>query len=347
MKKTRINRENQKLYPKNNNLRNRRQVVKLIERKICVKKFSNIIDKVFYLFDCLIILIISYMFITHLAEIFLNLIPQLFVDMNDEIYISKMSDGNITNTTNTTTQSGSSTTTTTIIHDDGSWSNTIRSLFIYGTGAYRLSLLPQGGSPSKRFVVIGSTLVAEGLTKVINNTINDPSYVKNHLTNWSAFWDNSSNGSVKVKVDDETLNKLSNASNSSSNFMDHGNKLSDLINTYINGFFEHFKFILEPVKVNYSNEILASQIHDLSVLLFMLSVIITVLIIVLIFNIVIYINMDKIIKYFNNKFVRWYLLFNKKIMGIEIFILGISIVYFMYTLNKGILFIATHPIIIN
>ena len=33
-------------------------------------------------------------------------------------------------------------------------------------------------------------------------------------------------------------------------------------------------------------------------------------------------------------------------ISIEIFLLGISILFFMYTLSNGILFIATHPIII-
>ena len=71
------------------------------------------------------------------------------------------------------------------------------------------------------------------------------------------------------------------------------------------------------------------------------------MIIVLLFNIFIYINMDKIIKFFNNKFIKWYLVFNKKFIAIEIFMLGSTIIYFMYNLSVGIRFIATHPIIIN
>lgn len=114
----------------------------------------------------------------------------------------------------------------------------------------------------------------------------------------------------------------------------------------INGFFDKFKYILEPVQVDYSNSILANQIYDLSILLFILSILIIGLITVLISNLIIYINMDRIRNFFNNKFIRWYLDFNKKLMSIEIIILGSSILYFMYTLSKGILFIATHPITI-
>nr|YP_009344393.1 hypothetical protein [Pleurotus eryngii]APT42208.1 hypothetical protein [Pleurotus eryngii] len=115
-------------------------------------------------------------------------------------------------------------------------------------------------------------------------------------------------------------------------------------NIIINNLFDKFKFILEPLPVNYSNEILANQIHDLSILLFILSVLITVLLIFLLFNIIILINMDKIIKIFKNKFILLYLKWNKKAISIEVFLLGGSILYFMFTLSKGILFIATHPI---
>ena len=118
-------------------------------------------------------------------------------------------------------------------------------------------------------------------------------------------------------------------------------------NNIFYGIFNELKNILEPVSVNYSNEVLANQIYDLSILLFILSLIIVFLIIVLLLNIILYINMDKIIEMFNNKFIKWYLILNKKFLSIELFILGITILYFMYSLITGIQFIATHPIIIN
>ena len=57
--------------------------------------------------------------------------------------------------------------------------------------------------------------------------------------------------------------------------------------------------------------------------------------------------MDSIIKFFNNKFIRGYLLLNKKFLSIEIIMLGGTILWFMYSLINSIHFIATHPIIIN
>ena len=92
--------------------------------------------------------------------------------------------------------------------------------------------------------------------------------------------------------------------NNSSKYLDDGYNLADIVNTNIQSFFEYFKHILEPVQVNYSNELLANQILDLSVLLFFLAIIITGLIIVLLFNILILINIDRILKIFTNKYIR-------------------------------------------
>ena len=124
------------------------------------------------------------------------------------------------------------------------------------------------------------------------------------------------------------------------------NDLGDYTQLFLNAIFNRLRFILEPVQVNYSNEILY-QINDLSILLFVLALIIFGLIVVLLLNIILYINMDKIINYFNNKYISWYLIFNKKLLSIEIFFLGGSILYFLFTLIKGIRFIAIHPIIIS
>ena len=249
-------------------------------------------------------------------------------------------------------------TSTTIIHDDGSWGNGVRSLFIYGTGALRLSLLRNGGTPASRAFVVVTTLAGDVVLRAVNNTINDPSYVKNHYVNWKFMWKDITKGEVNVVVDSDTLNTLSNTSinadtsntlsNTSINkLIGDGDNLNDLAQGLLNGIFDSLKFILEPVQVTYSNDLLANQINDLSILLFVLAIIIFSLIIVLLFNLFMYINMDKIIQFFNNKYIKWYLTLNKKFISIEICFLGCSILYFMYTLITGIRFIATHPIIIN
>ena len=313
-----------------------------------MKNFKNFIrtlnlHTITNIIDCFILIIVIFALVGNFIFLVSSLIHILceFFNVSGYNFICQMVGDNAP----TETTTNISNTTTTIIHSDGSWSNTIRSLFIYGTGAYRLHFLRAGGTPGSRAFVITSTIVTDTVTRVINNTINDPSYVKNNYMNWKAIWLNQSEGSAGVQVDTETLNKLSNVTKN--NFVGDGSNINELVQSLINSIFENLQFILEPVQVNYSTEMLADQIYHISILLFIVSILITGLIIVLLLNIFLYINMDRIINYFNNKFIKWYLTFNKKILGMEIFLLGGTILYFMYSLSVGLRFIATHPIIIN
>ena len=120
--------------------------------------------------------------------------------------------------------------------------------------------------------------------------------------------------------------------------------LEDFYNKTFGTLLEFFANFIQPVKVDYSNEVLATQINDLSIVLFILSVLIIFLLIAFLFNIIILINSDRILNFFTNKYIRAYINFNKKIISIEVILLGGNIIYFMYNLSYGIHFIATHPI---
>ena len=72
-----------------------------------------------------------------------------------------------------------------------------------------------------------------------------------------------------------------------------------------------------------------------------------ILLVSFILNIIIYVYSENLINFFTNKYIRKYISINRKIIGVEIFFLGGSLIYFMYMLSYGIHFIATHPIIIN
>ena len=61
-------------------------------------------------------------------------------------------------------------------------------------------------------------------------------------------------------------------------------------------------------------------------------------------NVLIVINGDKIINFFTNKYIKLYVKWNMKLIGLEVFGLGASILYFMYKLSMVIHFIATHLI---
>ena len=65
----------------------------------------------------------------------------------------------------------------------------------------------------------------------------------------------------------------------------------------------------------------------------------------LLFNIIIVLNSDRIINFFTNKYIKWYVNINIKLIKIEVLCLGGTILLFMYNLSNGLHYIATHPII--
>lgn len=192
----------------------------------------------------------------------------------------------------------------TIIHNDGSWSNAIRSLFVYGTGGLRMWLnVSRGGTPGGRAFVIGTTIAADSVTRVLQNTINDPNYVREHYTNWQAIWNQNTTNSVSVHIDNETETKLKNAltsdnlnstpnnldkfvengggygrgngSGTTNNLIGNNNDIESFSNSVVKNIMDYIKDIFEPVQVSYSNEILSNQIHDISILLFILTIMVS------------------------------------------------------------------------
>lgn len=144
------------------------------------------------------------------------------------------------------------------------------------------------------------------------------------------------------------LNKIKNLPEKSKLIPDNTwDGINNASNNLLEKIIEILKPILEPVSVEYSNELLSKQIYGIGILLFILSLLIIILILAFMINIVIFVFSDKLMNLFTNKYIRWYIGFNKKKIGIEIFFLGGSIIYFMYNLSYGLHFIATHPITIN
>ncbi len=334
-----------------------------------IKIMINIIIKIYkwlgfkfiYLLDMiLLILVVSY-FINDFFNIYFLIIDKIygFINLNEVMCFMSNNVSNASNVTqNTNTQ---------IIHDDGSWSNAIRSLFIYGSGGYRL-YLTRGGSPGSRFAITGGTLLADNISRVITNSINDPSYITNH---WNAWRFNSNGSSASVTVNrggtvdlaisqaqaqaqaqslqaaNQAVSQTSSqnsGSNMSNSFISGGNGEEDITEKLLNNLMDYIKPFLEPVQVTYSNEVLANQIYGISIMLFILSVVIIVLLFFFIINTVIFTYSDRIMNYFSNKYIRWYININKKFIGVELFLSGASLLYFMYILTIGIRFIATHPI---
>lgn len=310
-------------------------------------------DRCLIYIERLFIIFVLFYYINDVILIIHSLVNKIYllnlINYND--FICHMADATVNSAS--TASSVSPSTNVSIIHADGTWSETIRTLFIYGAGTLRLTLGPKtGGTPGFRAVTVASTIAADLLTKVLHNTINNPFYVRDHHQTWKVVWANRSEGQATVEVDPDTSTKLAEAVNTatspklsdSSNFWSDLPGLEDLANSLTNHIIDNFRFILEPVQVNYSTSVLADQIYDISILLFILSILILGLFIVFTINVIILINTDHILNFFKNKYIRMYVIFNKKIITLEVIFLGLSILYFMYNLSMGIHFIATHPL---
>ncbi len=302
--------------------------------------------------DLIIIVLVTYFLIHDFMLIIISLFKILIqLGLNNE-FVNYMVDNFILNNIE------GHTTNVQVIHDAGSWSNGIRSLFIYGTGVLRISLLKGGGTPSSKAFVIASTIGADTLVNNLFNIINDPKYIRSQVENWKTIW-NGKNDTAHIYVDGDketsnivdTIAKSNDNSAFSSvlnnNFISDGNGLDDLSNKILSFIMDICIPFLKPVNVSYSNELLATQLYGISILLFILCILIIILLIAFMVNLLVYINSDKIINYFNNKYIKWYVSLNKKIIRIELFYLGIAIIYFMYTLSTGLHFLATHPITFN
>ena len=162
------------------------------------------------------------------------------------------------------------------------------------------------------------------------------------------------NSEVKAQASDtDILNKLSEAISSSiSSVVDSStaslssvNNLTDVTNKTVVFVMDTLIPFLKPVPSIYSTEVLATQIYHLSIFLFILSILISILILSLLINIFVLIYSDKITNFFTNKYIRWYVKTNMRLIKFEVFCLGFTILYFMYNLSIGLQYIATHPIL--
>jgi len=279
--------------------------------------------------DLLFLVLILSFLIQDVYTIFCN-ITELF---SNYIY-------NPNNIFNMSDTGSTSTTTTTIVHSNDGWAQGIKSIFVYGTGALRFHMLRSGDTPMQRTFVIGSTIVIDAASTALKNSINDPEYVEKHINSWVRIFNKDTNElNIDVSKDSDTLNKLNKVNDVSANLLPE-NQILDTVVSY-------FKPILEPVSVEYTNELLANQIYSISILLFIMSIMIIILLLAFIINITILVYSDKLMSLFTNKYIIWYITINKKLIGIEIIFLSVSLLYFMFSLSSGIHFIATHPIRFN
>lgn len=114
------------------------------------------------------------------------------------------------------------------------------------------------------------------------------------------------------------------------NFLSDGNSFEDFYYKIFSNIIDQLKSILEPVIVPYSNKVLANQIIELVIILFILTILIIGLIIVFIINTIVFTYSDKIVNFFTNKYIKWYININKKFIGIELFLICFASIFIIY-----------------
>lgn len=284
-----------------------------------------------------------------LATLFNILIPffNLFSDIYSLDVFCNMSDTNSGVQTSTTTQ---------IIHTNNTWADTIRTIFIYGIGSLRYVA---SRSAAARAFVITSAVTGDLTSRVLTNVVNDPNSLQKLATNWGAIISPGStdNSQANVTLDQQSVTVIETkvkeiSKDSSSRAECVGDSTANFSSTDINSMGEewlkcimsYLQPILEPIPVNYSNELLASQIQFIAVLSFLMIIITIFLFIVFTFNAIILIYRDQIIGYFKNKYIRAYLNLQTKLIALELIFLSGWILYSLYIISVGLQFIARHPI---
>lgn len=269
-------------------------------------------------------------------------------------------------------------TNTQIIHDDGSWSNGIRNLFIYGTGGYRMIMnARRGGTPAQQLFIISTTILAESTSRVLINSLNDPTYLRAHISNIRAIFGDNDSASVfldsnamaaatganssstlagsTLGVGPESNTEIINGSVISSGSVSGGTDeiaksmvgidFAKIYDSVLSKIVNYLNYMFEPVQHTFTIDVMSNHIQNLSLLLFILTAIISIFFISLLFNVTLFIFSDRLKSYFTNKYILWYIKFNKKMIAFEIIILSGWIGYLLYVNLTGLHYLATHPVI--
>lgn len=299
------------------------------------------------------------------TTIIIGLISNLFSYYNYfellPLYYGEGENANNNNETKTTRE---------IVMTNGTWGSTVRSVFIYSTAALHMHLTR---APGRGFGKIGTAFGAFAIDaggKFVENAINDPSYIRDHVKNWKMMWETDGNGAenreavkVDVSADASLLNEVNNEAkktvdlNNAATFVPSpsapnlvtgpsGENNSELFSS-INDLVVPIIKTLKPQQVGYSVELLMDQHHFIAVCLFIMTLSALFLFFVFLYNIVLFIYKDKILNYFTNKYIVLYLKLQFKILNIEIIFIALLIIYYFYFLIIGLHFLAIFPISVN
>ena len=226
-----------------------------------------------------------------------------------------------------------------IIIDNGNWSDTIRTLFIYGSATYKVMLTR--GNPRSRVFIITGAVTADLLAKVASNVINDPTYIRAHVQNWKITRNTIYPDAVDVDItqDKEFVKNISNK------FLPED--LSNQIDAITQEILKNILSFFQPQTVNYPVDLLMDQHHYLAIFLFLLILLLFFFILNLAYVTALLVFKDRILSYFKNKYILQFLRLQYNIMHIEFIFLIVFVLYDFYSIFKISYFLCTYPIDVN
>lgn len=303
------------------------------------------------------------MIIFHFSLLISNAITELannyFSGLDLDIIVTHMADtsshgGASANQSVAVTTTTTTTRTVKDVYAHGSWPDTVRTIFIYGTGALRYVAKK---TPSGRIAVTAGTIAMDFGSQITKRVIDDPTWFTQHLSSWKMISGRNNNPEelhVEAGEDKEALTVIDSSpsagGDTTASFLpsnvNHffGNNNYDL-EGFINFVIQTFK--LETVTVDYPQTLLADQHQGLALALFILSLSAIIIFISLIFSVIIFTLRDRIKSYFKNKYILGYLNLNFKIIVIEFFTLSFLLLYDLCYIVKIGHFLFTHPIILK
>jgi hypothetical protein len=181
---------------------------------------------------------------------------------------------------------------------------------------------------------------------VVANLINDPNYVRANIQNWRIFQRGNTPGEFEVDVtgDTETFKTIKKEETNKNNFLPEDFDIEKIQTQIIDIILDYLRPYIQPATVNYSHDLLVDQVQLLSLMSLIIALIITGMLVFLFFNIFIYMNSDRILKLFKNKYVVFYVNLQLKFIAIEVLLSTLVIIYGMGILIYALHFIVTHPL---
>lgn len=262
-----------------------------------------------------------------------------------DYYILEGSSQIMVNHMNPSVSTSTSDNNSTLVTRDGTWNQVIRSLFIYGTGIARYQLV-RSGSPAQKAFCICSTMALDAAGNVAANLINDPNYVRANIQNWRILQRGNTTGEYEVDIsaDKKTFDAIKKEESNKNSFLPEDFDIDKIQNQIMDIIMDYIRPYIQPVTVNYSHDLLVDQVQILSLISLIIALIITGMLLFLFLNIFIYMNSDRILKLFKNKYVVLYVNLQLKFIAIEVILSTLVILYGMGILIYALHFIVTHPL---